>query len=150
MTVRVSRSLPLPRAMIAAALLVIGVGLNGCAEMSDTMSTAFADPAKYELYDCKQLETERKNLATRGADLQKLMAKAETGVAGSVVAEVAYRNEYISIRGQSKFVEDAWQRSKCDSMPASATPAVVAPANPGTAQPSAKSAQPSRSGRAVY
>src|SRR3954454_17718903 len=148
MTVRVSRSHPLPRAMIAAALLVIGLGLNGCAEMSDTMSTAFADPAKYELYDCKQLETERKNLATRGADLQKLMAKAETGDAGSVVAEVAYRNEYISIRGQSKFVEDAWQRSKCDSMPASATP--VAPANPGIAQPSAKSAQPSRSGRAVY
>ena len=28
--------------------------------MSDTMSTAFADPAKYDLYDCKQLETERK------------------------------------------------------------------------------------------
>jgi hypothetical protein len=143
MTVRVSRSQPLPRAMIAAALLVIGVGLNGCAEMSDTMSTAFADPAKYELYDCKQLETERKNLATRGADLQRLMAKAETGVAGSVVAEVAYRNEYVAVRGQSKFVEDAWQRSKCDSMPASATPAVIA-------QPSAKSAQPSRSGRAVY
>jgi hypothetical protein len=66
------------------------------------------------------------------------------------VAEVAYRNEYVAVRGQSKFVEDAWQRSKCDSMPASATPAVVAPANPGMALPSAKSAQPSRSGRAVY
>jgi hypothetical protein len=50
--------------------------------MGDSMSTAFADPAKYDLYDCKQLETERKNLATRAAELQGLMAKAETGVAG--------------------------------------------------------------------
>ena len=51
------------------------------------MSTAFADPAKYQLYDCKQLEAERKNLANRSAELQGLMAKAETGVAGPVVAE---------------------------------------------------------------
>src|SRR5881275_1290588 len=134
MTVRVSRSQPLPRAMIAAALLVIGVGLNGCAEMSDTMSTAFADPAKYELYDCKQLETERKNLATRGADLRGLMAKAETGVAGPVVAELAYRNEYVSVRGQASFAEEAWRRGKCVSTPATATPtpapSVAAPATP--------------------
>ena len=27
------------------------------------MSPAFADPAKYDLYDCKQLEAERKSLA---------------------------------------------------------------------------------------
>ena len=55
--------------------------------MGDSMTSAFADPAKYELYDCKQLETERKSLATRSAELQGLMAKAETGVAGPVVAE---------------------------------------------------------------
>ena len=28
------------------------------------------------------------------------MAKAETGAAGTVVAELAYRNEYIAVRGQ--------------------------------------------------
>src|SRR3954449_6886376 len=122
MTVRVSRSQPLPRAATAAALLVLGVGLNGCAEMSDTMSTAFADPAKYQLYDCKQLETERKNLANRSAELQGLMAKADTGVAGPVVAELAYRNEYVSVRGQARFAEEAWRRSKCVSTPATATP----------------------------
>ena len=81
--------------------------------MSDGMSTAFADPAKYELYDCKQLETARKALAARTAELQGLMAKAETGAAGAVVAELAYRNEYIAVRGQSKFAEEAWQRNRC-------------------------------------
>ena len=101
------------RAASAAALLALGVGLSGCANMGDTMISAFADPAKYDLYDCKQLETERKALATRGADLQRLMAKAETGVGGSVVSELAYRNDYIAVRGQTKLADEAWQRNKC-------------------------------------
>src|SRR5919204_4878181 len=85
-----------------AALLALSSTLAGCAGMSDSMSTAFADPAKYDLYDCKQLEPERKRLADRTAELQGLMAKAQTGAGGAVVAEVTYRNEYIATRGQSK------------------------------------------------
>jgi len=81
------------------------------------MTTAFADPAKYELYDCKQLETERKSLATRAAELQGLMAKADTGFAGPVVAEMAYRNDYVAIRGQSHFAEEAWQKNHCRETP---------------------------------
>src|SRR3954453_13131467 len=100
------------------ALLALGLALSGCAEMTDSASLAFADPAKYDLYDCKQLETERKSLANRAAEFQGLMAKAETGTAGPVVAELAYRNEYISVRGQAKFADEAWQRSKCASAPA--------------------------------
>ena len=45
------------------------------------------------------------------------MAKAQTGVAGPVVAELAYRNEYISVRGQSRFAEEAWKRNKCKAAP---------------------------------
>ena len=41
------------------------------------------------------------------------MAKAETGAAGTVVAELAYRNEYIAVRGQAKFADEAWQRNRC-------------------------------------
>lgn len=95
------------------------------------MSTAFADPAQFELYDCKQLEVARKGLAARTADLQGLMAKAETGAAGTVVAELAYRNEYIAVRGQSKFAEEAWQRNRCQNAappPAALVPPVIAPA----------------------
>src|SRR5437660_1661871 len=47
----------------AAALLAAGFALSGCASMSETIAPAFADPARYELYDCKQLEGERKALA---------------------------------------------------------------------------------------
>jgi hypothetical protein len=126
-----------------AALLALGLALTGCAEMSDTASLAFADPAKYDLYDCKQLESERKVLANRAAEYQGLMAKAETGTAGPVVAEVVYRNELIAIRGQSQLAEQAWRRNRCrETVPGAAMP--VAPAAPTQVAP------PSRAGKAVY
>jgi hypothetical protein len=136
---------PISRAAVAL-LLLLGAGLSGCAEMSDSMTSAFADPAKYDLYDCKQLEPERKTLANRSAELQGLMAKADTGVAGPVVAELAYRNEYIAVRGQSKLAEEAWRKNKChDSKPeAKVEPPVVAPA------PVIRGARSSKSGSAVH
>ncbi len=154
MIVRIFQGLKLPRAAAAAALLALGAGLAGCAGMGDSMSTAFADPAKYELYDCKQLEAERKSLDNRAAENEALMAKARTGVAGPVVAEIAYRNEAISIAGQRKFAEEAWQQNKCRPSPpaTAATPAAPsANAARATPQPKGHGAQPtSRSGSAVY
>ena len=145
MIVLLSHFSPLSRAAIAATLLALGAGVSGCAQMGDSMSTAFADPAKYDLYDCKQLEGERKSLTARAAELQGLMAKAETGVAGPMVAELAYRNEYIAIRGQARFAEEAWQHNKCHaSTPGTAAPAAPPPANVRAAPP------PARSGSAVH
>src|ERR1700710_3017581 len=122
---------------IAVALLVLGAtlcaGLGGCANVGDSFaSAAFVDPAKYEQFDCKQLEAERKALAMRTAELQGLIAKAETGTGGSVVGELAYRNDYISTRAQAKLAEETWERNKgVASSPAAATPAPTpAPAAP--------------------
>ena len=144
MTVSASVVPALPRAAAAGLLwLALGLALSGCAEMNDTMSSAFADPAQYDLYDCKQLETARKQLATKAAELQGLMAKAETGTGGAVVSELAYRNDYIAVRGQMKFAEDAWRRGKCREGAPSTTPA------PPT-RPDIKPAPLSRSGGAVY
>ena len=160
MVVGIFQKFSVTRAAAVAALLAVGGGLGGCASVGDSMSTAFADPAKYELYDCKQLETERKNLANRAAEQEGLMAKAQTGVAGPVVAELAYRNEAIAIEGQRKFAEEAWRKSKCHASPPapavveapSAAPLVHAAKGAraaGDAQ-SARPAPPSRSGTAVY
>src|SRR6202011_5330095 len=138
MIASLSHSQPLLRAAAGVALLVLGIGLAGCANMSDSMTSAFADPAKYELYECKQLETERKALAVRSAELQGLMTKAETGVAGSVVAELAYRNEYIAVRGQAKLAEEAWQRNKCVATPAAPAQPVAASTPPAKKSKRAK------------
>jgi len=138
---------PLPSLATVMAVAGLGFVLSGCADMSDSMSTAFADPAKYDLYDCKQLEPERKTLANRAAELQGLMAKAETGAAGSLVGELAYRNDYVSVRGQQKFAEEAWRRNKCHQSPPGKTDTPDAQAAPSA---NAKPAPPSRSSGAVY
>jgi hypothetical protein len=145
MIVRIASSWSFPRAPVLTALLVLGMGLGGCADMSDSMTVAFADPAKYELYDCKQLEAERAGLATRSAALQGLMAKADTGVAGPVVSELAYRNDYIAIRGQSRLADEAWRRNKCVATAAAPVAPPVASAPPENA----KGGRP-RSGSAVH
>jgi hypothetical protein len=138
------------RATAAAWLALcasLGASLGGCANVGDSFASgAFIDPAKYEQFDCKQLEAERKALATRSAELQGLIAKAETGVGGSVVGELAYRNDYISARASSKLADETWQRNKCATgSPAAATPAPApAPAGPAPGMGSA------RSGSAVY
>ena len=144
-----SHSRPSPHAALVLALLALGgglsVGLGGCAVVGDSMSSAFVDPAKYDLWECKQLEAERKSLANRAAELQGLMAKAETGAGGAVVVELAYRNDYISTRAQAKLADETWRRDKCHDTPPAATPAVApAPANDKPAH------SHSRSGNAVY
>ncbi len=140
------------RTVSLSALALLGFALSGCAQMSDGMSTAFADPAKYELYECPQLEAERKALATRSADLKGLMAKAETGFAGPVVAEMAYRNDYVAVRGQARFAEEAWQRNKCRETPPAPAKMAAPVAQAKMAAPvghAKKDAKP-RSGADVY
>jgi hypothetical protein len=82
------------------------------------------------LYDCKQLEAERKALAARTAELQKLMDKAETGAGGAVVSELAYRNDYVSVRGRAQLAEDAWRRNRCRETPPGAAAPAAAPQRP--------------------
>jgi hypothetical protein len=144
----------LPRAAAVAPLMLgLALSLGGCAtsvsDIGDNMTLAFADPAKYDYYDCKLLEAERKRLKTSIEDLERLMAKAETGAAGPVVAELAYRNDYIAYRGQQKLAEKAWQRNNCHDSPPTpdATSATAAPTSPEHG----KGGRPSmKSGGAVY
>jgi hypothetical protein len=134
------------QALAGAVLLVCGTLLSGCADMSDGMTSAFADPAKYNLYDCKQLEAERKNLSVRLAELQGLISKAQDGFAGPAIAEIAYRNDYIAIRGQKKNADEAWALNKCRESP----PAKTAETPSSAPASAAKSGHSQKSGSAVY
>ncbi len=103
----------------AAALLLLGGGLiaalPGCTQMPDAMSAAFADPAKYDLYDCVQLRAARKDNSRRIAELRGLVARADTATGGPVVAEVAYGNDLVSARAAAALADQAWERNHCDS-----------------------------------
>jgi hypothetical protein len=129
----------------AIALMIAGSVLCGCANLGDSaISGAFVDPAKYDLYDCPQLNAERKSLAARTAELQRLIDKAHTGVGGAAVAEVAYRNDYITVRASAKLAEEVWQRNRCQETATTVAPATDAASGSGGAP------RPRRSGAAVY
>ena len=86
------------------------------------------------------------------------MAKAQSGTAGPLVGELAYRNEIISLRGQTHFAEEAWRRNKCHETtpvtaapPAAPPPSVNAKTKPKhSSAPSASAKPASTSGSAVY
>ena len=128
----IARSFPIRQPLVARRrggwrCSRFGIGLAGCADMSDSMTSAFADPAKYEFYDCKQLETERKNLASRAAELQGLMARPTPALPvpwsrSSPIATIISR-----YAAQAKFAEEAWRRNKCHDTPPAATRAAAAP-----------------------
>ena len=134
------------QAFAGMVLLACGTLLSGCADMSDGMTSAFADPARYNLYNCKQLEAERKNLSTRMAELQGLMSKAQDGFAGPAIAEIAYRNDYIAARGQKKKADEAWALNKCRDTP----PDKTAETPSSAPAPATKSGRSQKSGNAAY
>ncbi len=103
-------------AVVASAALALAGCAGTSASMQDVaVADAFVDPSIYEFYDCKQLATERATLTKRLADNQQLKDKARTGVAGSAVAELAYGNDTLSLRGQLRLVDRMWRRSRCDN-----------------------------------
>ena len=138
----IARRPSLPRAAAVIALLGLGLALAGCAssvgELGDNMTEAFANPSTYDFYDCRQLQGARKGINNRIDETKRLMAKAETGVAGPVVAEIVYRQDYIAYRGQLKFIDEYWARNKCVETPddpkAPAAPVVLSGKKKGKGQ----------------
>lgn len=117
----------LRRRAATAALLMTAVQLGGCAGLGDgPLSGAFVDPSIYELYDCPRLTTERTLLEARTKQLQALIDKAQTGTGGAVVGELAYRNDYISVRAQAKLAEQQWEKNRCVAAAAVPPPAPAA------------------------
>jgi hypothetical protein len=103
---------PLRRAALTLGAML---ALSGCSSVAMDESTFFVDPARYDLYDCKQLAAARKVHMERLDELKRLMAKAETGVGGAVVSELAYRPEYASTIANLKLANRVYDDNHCDS-----------------------------------
>lgn len=100
-----------------AGLLLIGLSLAGCAGANVGSSAAFIDPARYELYDCKQLNEEYAVVIKRELELSSLMAKAEQGPAGGLMAELGYRSDFVSIRARREQIEERMSQDSCTRAP---------------------------------
>lgn len=106
------------QAAAAVVVCLAAAATSGCSSLPDSVvSTAFVDPAKYDLYNCTQLRPVRAGNVARLKELNGLMDKARTGAAGSTVAEVAYGNDLLTTRAQAKLADDVWQRNHCDNEP---------------------------------
>jgi hypothetical protein len=92
----------------------VALALAGCAPNSEDISaTMMADPLKYEFYDCKQLEDFVRATSLQEQKLRGLIAKAEQDTGGTIVAALAYRNDYAKVRADLKLLRATQQRRDC-------------------------------------
>lgn len=96
-------------AVLAAALL------SGCASSGDNQFTVFADPGKFEYYDCAQLAAQRKQLTTREQELRQLMDRAEQSAGGTIASVLAYKADHVAASEDLKLLENAARAKNCDT-----------------------------------
>jgi len=94
---------------VFAGILVIG--LCGCT--SSQLSSAFVKPAKYSIYNCKQIADAGLAQASRERELKALMDKAGQGAGGQIAIAVAYRSEYLAVQGELRELEAAAVEKNC-------------------------------------
>jgi hypothetical protein len=119
------------RLLCTACFVAVGAfALAGCAGTPVDETMFFANPAKYDLYDCKQLTESRKARAMRVEELERLMARAQTGGAGGMVmAELGYRSDYTAAQADYKLVDRVWLQNRCDTQILSTSPGLRQPAS---------------------
>jgi hypothetical protein len=92
---------------------VLAICLGGCVLAPDSLEPAFSDPAKFDFLECKDLNEREQVLAKREQQLRELMDKASQGTGGAVANALAYRTDYLNVRGELKQVRAVVQRKEC-------------------------------------
>ena len=118
---------------VAVLMAICGAVLVGCASVATDETLFFVDPARYDLYDCKQLAVVRKTQSEKVDELARLMAKAQTGAGGAVVAEFAYRPDYVTAQANLKLANRVWEDNHCDGQMVSRGQRLPASSLPPTA-----------------
>ena len=102
------------RAMRSAVAVSVCALLAACSATGSNPMTMFADPGKYEFYDCQQLAAQRKHWSGREQELRQLMDRADQSAGGAVVNLLAYRADYVSAREELVVLENAARAKNCD------------------------------------
>ena len=106
-----SNGMDTKRRMPIGALLA-ALALSGCAS-DDTMSFMLVSPGKFILYTCPELIQQGRAMAKRQRELESLMAKAGQDAGGQFVNAVAYRQEYLTNRGEMKDLRGQAKEKQC-------------------------------------
>jgi hypothetical protein len=97
------------RTLIAA---LTAAGLSGCAS-EDATGRFLVTPGKFIMYNCAQLSDAAQANFARQQQLEKLIAKAGTSGGAEFVSDVAYRPEYVQLRGEMNELRKAAAEKKC-------------------------------------
>jgi hypothetical protein len=96
-----------------AQTAVLAICLGGCVLAPDSLEPAFSDPAKFDILGCKDLNEREQALAKREQEMRELMDKASQGTGGAVASALAYRTDYLNVRGELKQVRAVVERKEC-------------------------------------
>ena len=95
--------------------LVVSTLLAACTSALESQLTVFADPAKYDYFNCEQLAAQRTARKAREEELKSLMDKAERSTGGAFVNVIAYQTEYVEAREDLKLIEATARAKKCST-----------------------------------
>lgn len=103
--------------MLALTALALAACAGGSAADTDSAARFLVPAGQYTLYNCAQLAERSKTTAARQHELDGLMTKAATSSGGQLVNAVAYRPEYLTLRGEMLDLRQAAVDKKCDFVP---------------------------------
>ena len=106
--------------IIAVSIAAFAAALAGCAMSDDQLARLVVAPDKYALYSCPEIAKDAQAAAAREQQLQQLMAKADVEVSGRLVSAVAYRPDYLTVRGELNELRAAATAKKCNFVPGAA------------------------------
>jgi|SRR5450631_1777116 hypothetical protein len=106
-----------PSTVIAVSALAM---LAGCTMSDDQAARFLVAPDKYTLYSCDEIARETLTKVAREQELQGLMAKAGTDSGGRLIGDIAYRPDYITVKGELNDLRQTAASKHCDGVPGAA------------------------------
>ena len=107
--------LPAKSSIFAAALAALA--LSGCAMSDERAINLMVGEGAYTTYSCDDIARAIKAHVDRINQLRGLMAKAETGPGGDMVNAIAYRPEYLELRGELQELQRSATNRRCPAPP---------------------------------
>ena len=93
--------------------IVAAAMVSGCASSDDASGRFLVQPDRYQLYSCRELAEAAQAIGARQLELEGLMAKAGPDASGRFVSTIAYRPEYLQLRGQMNEIRRTSIERKC-------------------------------------
>jgi hypothetical protein len=101
-------------AAVAVGIVLAGAMLAACTSSGETSFSLFADPGKYQFYNCVQIAAEMKTLSHREQELKALIDRADQSAGGAAVGFIAYKADYVAVGEDLESLHAAARSKSCE------------------------------------